>query len=138
MELNKTIKSKMVIIEDQLVVGHDLQKQLQKQGWNVVFGKTIEDIVMTLNNKKSDVVIASPGVLMRSRTKEMKNLTKEGDRVLQSINETMENGLKNRTADTLILNGDQDTFVRFPKPYNTVDLVKYVVECLISRREEII
>ncbi|MDP2385423.1 MAG: hypothetical protein Q8M29_03555 [Bacteroidota bacterium] len=128
----------MVIIEDQLVVGYDLQKQLQKQGWNVVFGKTIEDIVMALNNKKSGVVIASPGVLMRSYTKEVKTLTKEGNRVLQSINETMANGLKNRTADTLILNRDQDTFIRFPKPYNTVDLVNYIIECLISRREEIV
>jgi len=48
---------KLLILEDNLILGDIYKKKLTREGFKVVWTKTVDESIDTLNNFKADIVI---------------------------------------------------------------------------------
>lgn len=99
---------KILILEDQRIVGFDLERQLKKNGFSVMYHKSYEDVINGMQNELPQIIISS--------VKELEN-------------NKLENGfsVELNEADTSTLVIQQQSGIRsFEKPYNIEDIISFI------------
>lgn len=116
----KTIPEKIMIIEEHLIVGFDLLKQLQKLGYSVAFVKTIDDIIYFMKTTDPKIIITSFSILKRDRD------TGTGQTLPEYINNLISEEIDLNRPYTFIICQNTRSLRKVQKPYNTADIVSYI------------
>lgn len=120
METTSIHPNKILILEDQRIIGFDLETQLKRNGYCVSYKHSFEDIHEKFLSGLPEIVISSLRALKNSP--ELPN--PEFFTNLSSINS---NESKN---DTIIIDKICGQIKHFEKPYKTDDIISFVMSLM--------
>jgi archaellum biogenesis ATPase FlaH len=106
--------NRILILEEQWIIGFDLGQQLKKRGYEVSFEKNYGDIQSSFSSGQSEIVISSLSCIQHS--------SGNGTNFLNSI----DNATCDFRTDTIIMDSAMDRIKCFEKPYNIEDIVSFI------------
>jgi hypothetical protein len=113
-----TPHNKILILEEQWIIGFDLGQQLKKRGYDVSFEKNYGDIQTSFSLGLSGIVISSLTSIQHSLTADEVS----GFDLLNSLDKPA----CNFRTDTIIMDSAMARVKCFEKPYKIEDIVSFI------------
>jgi hypothetical protein len=106
-------KCNVLVLEEQSIVAYDIQKQLEKSGCNVLNQKTMTVVLEIISKRMPDIIVGSVGLIRKLNN--------------GNLNIIYSNSFHRYiNSDTVIITLRTGHIKRFPKPFDTMEIVDFI------------
>ncbi|MCD6067938.1 MAG: hypothetical protein K0S33_2764 [Bacteroidetes bacterium] len=119
-------KNRILILEEQRIIGFDLEQQLRKRGYCVSHEKSYEDIKKTFLFGFSEIVISSAKSLRNSISPDALIPMAIRTNGLHFLNHLVSGDMHDFKTDTIVIDPCKGDVRYFEKPYKTDDIISFV------------
>lgn len=113
-------KPNVLVMEEQRIIGFDLQVRFQKEGFAVISESNIKNLPSFKDDNTPFLIIACISLLKKL----------SGQPFNISFEECADNNDPYLNTDTLVFTADMNVLKKFSKPFNSYEIVNFVNEYL--------
>jgi hypothetical protein len=122
--MTTSLNYKILVAEELSILNYDIKCRLKKNGFGIIERTPQDDILKLMRTKTPDLIITSLSLLKKIMpARDLYNIIMAGNTMIQ-------------TSDTVIFDKEMCPLIRYPKPFDSNDILAFIYKHLNNLNHE--